>query len=209
MKLRMLVVIFPLILTLLVPSSAGQIAARVPLPADLQGELEGVPYRIRVPGNWNGTLLVYSYGYADADANTPAPPLAPLPTDVSALLAKGFALAGVHAAGGVPMPPFSEAGWNFKERMQNTHALTAAFNGMVGRPRRTIIWASVSTTRSAIFSRTYISLPPLFPGKILICSPLGIHLTSQIGLDYLFISHQITRGTQQYNLARLHHIAIL
>ena len=167
MKLRMLVVIFPLILTLLVPSSAGQIAARVPLPADLQGELEGVPYRIRVPGNWNGTLLVYSYGYADADANTPAPPLAPLPTDVSALLAKGFALAGVHAAGGVPMPPFSEAGWNFKERMQNTHALTAAFNGMVGRPRRTIIWGR---SMGGLVALALIEkFPGLYDGAIALC----------------------------------------
>ena len=167
MKLRMLVVIFPLILTLLVPSSAGQIAARVPLPADLQGELEGVPYRIRVPGNWNGTLLVYSYGYADADANTPAPPLAPLPTDVSALLAKGFALAGVHAAGGVPMPPFSEAGWNFKERMQNTHALTAAFNGMVGRPRRTIIWGRSMGDLVAL--ALIEKFPGLYDGAIALC----------------------------------------
>ena len=74
MKLRMLVVIFPLILTLLVPSSAGQLARHVPLPADLQGELNGVPYRIRVPENWNGTLLVYAYGYAEAFM---PPPLAP------------------------------------------------------------------------------------------------------------------------------------
>lgn len=112
----------------------------VPLPADLQGELNGVAYRIRVPANWNGTLLVYSYGYADLQSATAAPPLAPPPLSEETLLAQGFALAGVHAAGGVPIPPASDAGWNFKERMQNTVALTAAFHGMVGRPQRTIAW---------------------------------------------------------------------
>jgi hypothetical protein len=142
MKLRMLLIAFAALL-LLVPSSFGQIATLVSLPADLQGELNGVPYLIRVPANWNGTLLVYSYGFADADANTPAPPLAPLPTDVNALLAKGFALAGVHAAGGVPIPPFTEAGFNFKERIQNNAELTAAFRGMVGQPRRVIAWGRV------------------------------------------------------------------
>ncbi|HEX9120037.1 MAG TPA: hypothetical protein VF840_05820 [Terriglobales bacterium] len=167
MKLRMLVVIFPLILTLLVPSSAGQIAARVPLPADLQGELEGVPYRIRVPGNWNGTLLVYAYGYAEAFM---PPPQAPLPADADTLLARGFALAGIHAAGAVPIPgAATEAGYNMKERMQNTAALTAAFNGMVGRPRRTIMWGK---SMGGLVSLGLIEkFPGLYDGAVPLCPP--------------------------------------
>jgi pimeloyl-ACP methyl ester carboxylesterase len=165
MKLRMLLIAFAALL--LLPSSFGQIATLVSLPADLQGELNGVPYLIRVPANWNGTLLVYSYGFADADANTPAPPLAPLPTDVNALLAKGFALAGVHAAGGVPIPPFNEAGWNFKERMQNTQALTAAFRGMVGQPRRTIAWGR---SMGGLVALDLIEkFPGLYDGAIALC----------------------------------------
>ena len=34
-------------------------------PLDLSGELHGAPYRIRVPENWNGTLLVFAHGYRD------------------------------------------------------------------------------------------------------------------------------------------------
>jgi len=169
MKLRLLFVLIPLMLLLFVPSSVGQVATAVPLPANLQGELNGVPYLIRVPANWNGTLLVYSYGYADADANTPAPPLAPLAADVNALLAKGFALAGVHAAGGVPMPPFTEAGWNFKERVQNTHALTAAFHEMVGQPRRTIVWGR---SMGGLVALALIEkFPGLYDGAIALCPP--------------------------------------
>ena len=167
MKSCRLIVLLSLILMLFAPLSAGQIRTLVPLPADLQGELNGVPYLIRVPANWNGTLLVYSYGYADADANTPAPPLTPLPTDVSPLLAKGFALAGVHAAGGVPMAPFSEAGWNFKERVQNTHALTAAFRGMVGQPQRTIIWGRSMGGMVAL--ALIEKFPGLYDGAIALC----------------------------------------
>jgi hypothetical protein len=34
-------------------------------PLDLSGEINGAPYRIVVPSNWNGTLLVYAHGYHD------------------------------------------------------------------------------------------------------------------------------------------------
>lgn len=167
MKTRLLLVLF--VLTLLVPVSFAQVATLVPLPANLQGELNGVPYVIRVPENWNGILLVYSYGYADADANTPAPPLSPLPTDVNTLLARGFALAGAHAAGGVPQPPFSEAGWNFKERIQNTQALTTAFREMVGHPRQTIVWGR--SMGGAVALSLIEKFPGLYDGAIALCPP--------------------------------------
>lgn len=39
--------------------SAPSGAAHIPLPAELAGNLNGSEYKIRVPGNWNGTLIVY------------------------------------------------------------------------------------------------------------------------------------------------------
>ena len=41
-----------------------------PGPMDVSGELHGAPYRIIVPANWNGTLIVYAHGYRDK-ANHP------------------------------------------------------------------------------------------------------------------------------------------
>ncbi len=167
MKLRMLIVTVSVLLALLVPSSAAQVAALVPLPADLQGELDGVPYRIRVPANWNGTLLVYSYGYAEA---FPTTPLAPLPADEDTLLARGFALAVSRAAGAVPIPGLAtDAGWNFKERMQNTAALTAAFHGLVGRPQRTIIWGK--SMGGLVALGLIEKFPGLFDGAVALCPP--------------------------------------
>src|SRR5688572_12518085 len=32
---------------------------------DLTGTLDRAPYKIRVPDNWNRTLLVYAHGYRD------------------------------------------------------------------------------------------------------------------------------------------------
>ena len=164
MKLRMLIVFLSLILLLLVPATTGQIATLVPLPADLQGELDGVPYFIRVPANWNGTLLVYAYGYAEA-----ASPLAPPTMSVDTLLARGFALAGIHAAGTVNVPPAMDAGWNVKERMQNTVALTAAFHGIVGRPQRTIMWGQ--SMGGLVTLGMIEKFPGLYDGAVALCPP--------------------------------------
>jgi pimeloyl-ACP methyl ester carboxylesterase len=157
MKLRMLIVMFAVMMTLLVPLSAGQIATFVPLPADLQGELNGVPYRIRVPQNWNGTLLVYAHGYGDS---VKPPLLAPLAADVETLLARGFALAASRFAG---------SGWNCKEGMQNTVALTAAFRGMVGRPQRTIMWGK---SMGGLMTLGLIEkFPGHYDGAVALCPP--------------------------------------
>lgn len=166
MKLRMLIVILAAILTLLVPSSAAQVPALVPLPADLQGELDGVPYRIRVPANWNGTLLIYGHGYGE----TAVPPLlAPLPADVDTLLARGFALAASRFGGVVPVPPLPGAGWQVKEGMQNTVALTGAFREMVGRPQRTIIWGK--SMGGLIALGMIEKFPGLYDGAVALCPP--------------------------------------
>jgi pimeloyl-ACP methyl ester carboxylesterase len=164
MKLRMLLVILAVMLILLVPLGA---ATSIALPANLQGELNGVPYRILVPANWNGTLLVYAYGYAEAIL---PPPLAPQSTDVNTLLNRGFALAGIHAAGAVPMPGAgTDAGWNFKERVQNTAALTAAFRGMVGLPQRTIIWGK--SMGGLVALGLIEKFPGLYDGAVCLCPP--------------------------------------
>src|SRR5687768_4848703 len=53
-----------LLLTLVPVAPVTQ--ANAPIgPLDLSGELHGAPYRIRVPENWNGTLLVFAHGYRD------------------------------------------------------------------------------------------------------------------------------------------------
>jgi len=156
MKVRIVILTFAMMLTLLVPLSAEQLETFVPLPADLQGELNGVPYRIRVPENWNGTLLVYAHGYLE-EATPPL--LAPLPADVDTLLAGGFALAASRFAG---------SGWTMKEGMQNTVALTAAFRDMVGLPQRTIMWGK---SLGGLMTLGLIEkFPGLYDGAVPLCA---------------------------------------
>lgn len=147
----------------------SQVATLVPLPADLQGEINGVPYRIRVPANWNGTLLVYAHGYTGS--NPPA--LALLPADVNTLVSRGFALAASR---------FGGTGWNVKEGMQNTAALTAAFRDMVGHPQRTIMWGG---SMGGLMTLGMIEkFSGLYDGAIALCPPAaGTPRRFDLGLD--------------------------
>lgn len=115
------------------PVAGGPRAAHVPLSADLVGTHNGVPYRIVVPVNWNGTLLVHAHGtrlkgFPSVTEVTPTPYPVPSITLEQQLLASGYALAG------------SEYASNVIDGVRTTHALTTYFNGVVGRPSRVIVW---------------------------------------------------------------------
>jgi pimeloyl-ACP methyl ester carboxylesterase len=163
------IVIIAIFLAVLVGSSTGQVPSLVPLPADLQGAMNGVPYRIRVPANWNGTLLVYAHGYT----GQPIPALALLPADVTTLLSRGFALAASK---------FGGTGWNVKEGLQNTANLTAAFREMVGHPQRTIMWGG---SMGGLMALGMIEkFPGLYDGAIALCPPAaGTPRRFDLGLD--------------------------
>ena len=157
MRSRKPVLVLATILALSATFSAGPIKTQVYLPIDLNGELDGVPYRIVVPVNWNGTLLVYAHGYNEG-ATPPA--LAPQPGDVNLLVNQGFALAASRFAG---------SGWNVKEGMRNTVALTAAFRDMVGLPQRTILWGR---SMGGLMTLGMIEkFPGLYDGAIALCPP--------------------------------------
>ncbi len=99
------------------------------------GELGGAPYEIRVPEEWNGTLLVYAHGYRDA-ADHPGEV-----DDRSAdafiddavedeMLAAGYALAG---------SAYASNGWAVADGIADTRQLVNHFRARVGKPERVIL----------------------------------------------------------------------
>ena len=60
MKWRVVIVVVLLVVAcrVMADGSAGQQAV---LTTDLTGTLGGTAYKIRVPENWNGTLLVFAH----------------------------------------------------------------------------------------------------------------------------------------------------
>jgi hypothetical protein len=115
---------------------AGAASGAQTAPLTLEGELGGAPYRIVVPANWNGTLLVHAHGYRDkadhpGEVDNRSAPAAPDPALEAALTAAGYAVAG---------SAYRDNGWAVKEGSHDTRALTSFFNGVAGKPETTLLW---------------------------------------------------------------------
>ncbi|MGN6607093.1 MAG: hypothetical protein ACTHMS_08820 [Jatrophihabitans sp.] len=102
------------------------------------GSIDGAAYVIRLPGHWNGTLLVYTHGYRDPATPRPGRAVVSvgedlgLPSDpvVSTLLGQGYALAGSSTA----------AGWTPQQATAADKALYERFVYLHGTPKRTLAW---------------------------------------------------------------------
>ncbi len=130
-KKTIYVVFFLLVFSLQFANAARQVQ-----PVDLAGDIFGAPYRIRVPTNWNGTLLVYAHGYRDradqvGEVDNRAADIAPSAALEPVLLAQGYALAG---------SAYRNNGWAVEEGINDLASLTVFFNFRVGRPQHTILW---------------------------------------------------------------------
>jgi hypothetical protein len=104
----------------------------------LSGEINGAPYRIRVPETWNGTLLVFAHGYRDkadhpGENDNRNADIAPSAALEAPLLAQGFALAGTA---------YKDNGWAIKDAIQDVKNLAVFFRENVAQPQRTIIVAA-------------------------------------------------------------------
>jgi uncharacterized tannase-like protein DUF6351 len=91
---------------------------------------DGATWQIRVPADWNGTLLLYSHGYRAPGSPNPAQDVSD-PVTGGWLLDHGFALAGSS---------YASTGWAIKEALADQAAVLDAFEATVGHPRRTIAW---------------------------------------------------------------------
>src|SRR5687767_12358068 len=135
-SLAVLAALLLLLLTLVPDVPVTQATASIG-PLDLSGEINGAPYRIRVPANWNGTLLVFAHGYRDkadhpGEIDNRNADIAPSGALEAPLLAQGFALAG---------SAYRDNGWAVEEALKDTKDLTVFFRANVAKPERTILWA--------------------------------------------------------------------
>jgi len=113
-------------------------ATTQPGPLDITGEINGAPYRIIVPAQWNGTLLLFQRGYTDladhpGEIDNRNPTLAPPSVDRNALLARGYALAGT---------PRKSNGASVQEGLDDVVALLSYFRENVAMPRTSILWGA-------------------------------------------------------------------
>jgi hypothetical protein len=133
-------------------------------PLDLSGEINGAPYRIRVPDVWNGTLLVFAHGYRDKadhpgeidDRSADDPATAPL---IAPLLAQGFALASTA---------YKDNGWAIGDGIQDVKNLAVFFRDNVAQPQRTILVAASFGT--LIGFKSMEQFGGIYDGALCLCS---------------------------------------
>ena len=102
-------------------------------PGTFTGTLaDGASWVIRVPDDWNGTLLLYSHGLVPPGQENPAVD-SPDPITGGALLDNGYALAGSS---------FATTGWAIEDALADQLELLDVFADEVGHPSRTVAWGS-------------------------------------------------------------------
>jgi len=131
---------------------------------DLSGEINGAPYRIRVPEVWNGTLLVFAHGYRDkadhpGEIDNRNADVAPNAALEAPLLAQGFALAGTA---------YKDNGWAIGDAIQDVKNLTVFFQENVAQPQHTIIVAASLGT--FVGYKSMEQFGGIYDGALCLCS---------------------------------------
>ncbi|MFN8148713.1 MAG: hypothetical protein U0R76_14785 [Candidatus Nanopelagicales bacterium] len=107
-------------------------------PQLCEGSIDGAAFSIKTPKTWNGTLLIYSHGYRQAQ---PSPPeFRPVETSAQAasdektaatLLSQGYALAG---------SAYASNGWAVSDGVAAAEGLHDYFVKNIAQPKRVLVW---------------------------------------------------------------------
>lgn len=125
---------------------------------------DGTKYLIKAPDDWNGTLLLYSYGPLRRPEQTAWDAETPL---IDALLDRGYALAGCG----------TKRFWPLEENVPNQLALLGTFAAVIAEPEATIAWGqSIGGLMSAALVQ---AAPESFDGALVLCGTLGGGVATQ------------------------------
>ena len=141
-------------------------------PKNLTGVIGAASYEIDVPGQWNGTLFLYSHGYVRPGGGNAAES-APAGIGRTWLLDHHFAAAG---------SAYSSTGWAVEDGLRDQIALLDYFTKAVGKPRRVIAWGH---SLGGLITAGLVQLhPERFAAAMPLCGALaGSVATWNSGLD--------------------------
>jgi len=141
--------------------AAAPAAGSGPRPGTYPGKIGSAAYVVDIPARWNGTLLLYSHGYAAPGSGNPAGDAGD-DTTKGWLLGQGYALAG---------SAYSGTGWALADAFKDQVALLDAFSQRFGKPARTIAWGH---SLGGMITAGLVQLhPELFAGALAMCGVLG------------------------------------
>ncbi len=136
----------------------------------------GAGYRIEVPINWNGRLVVYCHGYRSGSELTVTNP-----SIRQYLINNGFAWAASS---------YRANGYDVKAGVIDTHALVKFFNGLVGKPDRTYLMGH--SMGGHIIGVAIEQYPKTFDGALPMCGVMGDCEQFDYFLDYQVIAQWLT-----------------
>lgn len=160
------------------------------LPSQRQwGVHGGAGYRIEVPANWNGKLVMWAHGYRGDPATDPR--ALELTVDNhplrSFLLANGYAWAASS---------YSRNAYDPSQGAKDTHALAQLFNGLVGKPSRTYITgASMGGHVTGIMAEQWSMS---YDGAMPVCGVMGDYELFDFFLDFNVAAQTLSGQNRLY-----------
>lgn len=143
-------------------------------------------YRIEVPDNWNGSLVMWAHGFRGdgLELTVDNHPLREF------LVANGFAWAASS---------FSRNGYDPAQGAKDTHALAQFFNGRVERPKRIYITgASMGGHVTAVMAEQW---PNSYDGAMPFCGVLGDYELFDYFLDFNLAAQTLSGQNKQFPFA--------
>jgi pimeloyl-ACP methyl ester carboxylesterase len=128
-------------------------------PRTETGEINGAKFRIDIPENWNGGLVMYCHGYNPKPVSYENPKLAPV---LAVFVDQGYALAQSGYAAG---------GWAIQEAVTDTENLRRYFLGKYGPVKETYVTGhSMGGFLTMVLMETS---PSVYDAGLPLCGPLG------------------------------------
>jgi len=143
----------------------------------------GAGYRIEVPENWNGDLVMWAHGFrgTDLELTVDNHPLRLL------LISQGYAWAASS---------YSRNDYDIHTGVHDTHSLARRFNGIVGRPERIILsGASMGGHITAVSIEQY---PNTYDAALPICGVMADYELFDYFLDFGAAAQQIGTGSSVF-----------
>ena len=153
----------------------------------------GAGYRIEVPDNWNGDLVMWAHGFAGTglELEVDNHPLREL------LIPLGYAWAASS---------YSRNDYDVATGVQDTHALAQRFKGIVGNPDQTFITgASMGGHITAVSIEQY---PKAYDAALPVCGAIGDYELFDCFLDFNVAAQQIGTGTSAYPVDPAEYIGV-
>lgn len=142
--------------------AAAQTASPVQANTVETGAINGAPFYIEVPNQWNKGLVLYAHGYTVAGGQPPAMESPGMRGLIDVFVSRGFAFAASS---------YSRQGWAVKEAIEDTEALRRYVVSKYGAVSETYITGH--SLGGHITMATIERYPDAYQGAMPMCGPLG------------------------------------